>query len=323
MSGAVANRIGHAAPRHLGPATTDPPAVARLLIAVTLAFLALFLVAPLVVVFRAAFKDGLAAYWQALIEPTTLHAIRLTMLTAAIVVPANLVFGLAAAWLIAKYRFKAKGLLVTLIDLPFSVSPVVSGLIYVLVFGRKGWLGPTLQDLGIQVIYAVPGIILATAFVTFPIIAREVLAVMQSQGSDEEEAALTLGAGGWRIFFSITLPKVKWGVLYGLILCNARAMGEFGAVSVVSGHIRGETNTMPLQIEILYGEYQTQAAFAVASVLALLAFATIGLKNLVAWMAVRKHAAAPKNGNVVGPEQPGRAEEASGHGSRIREENAA
>jgi len=278
----------------------------------------------LIVVFRAAFKDGIVAYWQALIEPTTLHAVRLTILTAAIVVPANLVFGLAAAWLIAKYRFKAKGLLVTLIDLPFSVSPVVSGLIYVLVFGRTGWFGKSLQDLGIQVIYAVPGIVLATAFVTFPIIAREVLAVMQSQGNDEEEAALTLGAGGWRIFFSITLPKVKWGILYGLILCNARAMGEFGAVSVVSGHIRGETNTMPLQIEILYGEYQTQAAFAVASVLALLAFATLALKHLVGWTAARKQRqGSPKSDSSTGTEQTESAPEAAANRSRIREEHAA
>lgn len=320
---AIAQRLGHAAPKRFGPATADSPIVARILIAVTVLFLTLFLVAPLLVVFRAAFKDGLVAYWQALTEPTTLHAMRLTLLTAAIVVPANLVFGLAAAWLIAKYRFKAKGVLVTLIDLPFSVSPVVSGLVYVLVFGRNGWFGKPLQDLGIQVIYAVPGIVLATAFVTFPIIAREVLAVMQSQGNDEEEAALTLGAGGWRIFFSITLPKVKWGILYGVILCNARAMGEFGAVSVVSGHIRGETNTMPLQIEILYGEYQTQAAFAVASVLALLAFATLALKNLVAWMSARKQRQGFRSDTLTIAEQPEPAPEAATNRSAIREEHAA
>lgn len=288
MSGLVAGPLlGHAS-RKRGPATADHPIVERLLVLLALAFLGLFLITPLFVVFTAALSQGLLAYVRALTDPMTLSAIRLTLLTAAIVVPLNLVFGLAAAWLISKYTFPGKGILLSLIDLPFSVSPVVSGLVFVLLFGRIGWFGGVLDDLGVRIIYAVPGIVLATIFVTFPIIAREVLAVMQAQGSDEEEAALTLGASGWRIFFGITLPKVKWGVLYGVILCNARAMGEFGAVSVVSGHIRGETNTMPLHIEILHGEYNTQAAFAVASLLTLLAFATLGLKNLVTWLSTPK-----------------------------------
>lgn len=294
MSGLVASHFSNHSLRTLGPATKDHPAAARLLICVALTFLGLFLLLPLVVVFSAAFSAGLGAYIHALSDPMTLSAIRLTMLTATIVVPLNLVFGLAAAWLISKYAFPGKNLLVSLIDLPFSVSPVVSGLIYVLLFGKNGWFGTTLDGWGLHIIYAVPGIVLATTFVTFPIIAREVLAVMQSQGNDEEEAALTLGAGGWRIFFGVTLPKVKWGVLYGVILCNARAMGEFGAVSVVSGHIRGETNTLPLHIEILYGEYNTQAAFAVASLLTLLAFATLGLKNLVSWLGAPKPPPLPK-----------------------------
>lgn len=288
MSGLVAGPSLGYSPRRRGPATADHPLAERLLILLALVFLGLFLITPLLVVFTAAFSEGLSGYVRALADPMTLSAIRLTLLTAAIVVPLNLVFGLAAAWLISKYTFPGKGLLISLIDLPFSVSPVVSGLIFVLLFGRSGWFGRALDDWDVQIIYAVPGIVLATIFVTFPIIAREVLAVMQAQGNDEEEAALTLGASGWRIFFGITLPKVKWGVLYAVILCNARAMGEFGAVSVVSGHIRGETNTMPLHIEILYGEYNTQAAFAVASLLTLLAFATLGLKNLVAWLSAPK-----------------------------------
>ncbi|HEY5959984.1 MAG TPA: sulfate ABC transporter permease subunit CysW [Polyangiaceae bacterium] len=287
MSGAVAGRLGKAQ-KARGPATSDGPLAERILICLALGFLCLFLAAPIGVVFASAFCDGIRAYFEALSDPMTLSAIRLTLLTAAIAVPINLVFGLSAAWLISKYEFRGKGLLVTLIDVPFSVSPVVSGLIFVLLFGRNGWFGPALEMLGVKVIYAVPGIVLATIFVTFPIVAREVLAVMQAQGSDEELAALTLGAGGWQIFRRITLPKIKWGVIYGVILCNARAMGEFGAVSVVSGHIRGETNTMPLHIEILYGEYNTRAAFAVASLLALLAFVTLGLKHWVEWHAARQ-----------------------------------
>jgi sulfate transport system permease protein len=287
MSGAVQGRLSGTS-RTRGPATADSQAAQRILIGVAIGFLLLFLAAPIGVVFASAFSDGLRAYFEALSDPTTLSAIRLTLLTAAIAVPANLVFGLASAWLISKYEFRGKGLLVTLIDVPFSVSPVVSGLVYVLLFGRNGWFGPALDVLGFKVIYAVPGIVLATIFVTFPIVAREVLGVMQAQGSDEELAALTLGASGWQIFRRITLPKVKWGVIYGVILCNARAMGEFGAVSVVSGHIRGETNTMPLHIEILYGEYNTRAAFAVASLLALLALVTLGLKHWVEWRATRQ-----------------------------------
>jgi sulfate transport system permease protein len=289
MSAVAAGRLGKSG-KHRGPALSDGPVAERVLIGIALGFLALFLAAPLAVVFASAFSQGLLGYVTALRDPMTLSAIRLTLLTAAIAVPLNLVFGLAAAWSISKYEFPGKGTLVTLIDLPFSVSPVVSGLVFVLLFGRNGWFGPALEGMGIKIIYAVPGIVLATIFVTFPIVAREVLAVMQAQGSDEEQAALTLGASGWQIFRRITLPKVKWGVIYGVILCNARAMGEFGAVSVVSGHIRGETNTMPLHIEILHGEYNTQAAFAVASLLALLALVTLGLKHWVEWKAARQSA---------------------------------
>lgn len=289
MSGVVTGRLGRSG-KHRGPALSDGPIAERVLIGIALAFLVLFLAAPLVVVFASAFSQGLLAYFAALSDPVALSAIRLTAFTAAIAVPVNLSFGLAAAWLISKYDFWGKGMLVTLIDLPFSVSPVVSGLVYVLLFGRTGWFGPALESGGIRVVYAVPGIVLATIFVTFPIVAREVLAVMQAQGSDEEQAALTLGANGWQMFRCITLPKIKWGVIYGVVLCNARAMGEFGAVSVVSGHIRGETNTMPLHIEILHGEYNTQAAFAVASLLALLALVTLGLEHWVEWKAARQSA---------------------------------
>jgi sulfate transport system permease protein len=287
MSGITSGRLGTASKRR-GLALSDGIVAKHVLIAIALGFLILFLAAPIIVVFSSALSKGWAAYFAALREPMALSAIRLTLLTAAIAVPLNLVFGIAAAWSISKYEFRGKGFLITLIDLPFSVSPVVSGLIYVLLFGRTGWLGPLLEGLGIKIIYAVPGIVLATLFVTFPIVAREVLAVMQAQGNDEEHAALTLGANGWHIFRRITLPKIKWGVIYGVILCNARAMGEFGAVSVVSGHIRGETNTMPLHIEILHGEYDTQGAFAIASLLALLAFVTLGLKHWVEWKAERQ-----------------------------------
>jgi len=262
---------------------TEPPLIRYLLLAAAFAFLALFLVLPLAAVFVQALEKGWEAYFSALKEPDTLSAIRLTLITAACCVPLNLFFGIVAAWAIAKFTFPGKSLLVTLIDLPFSVSPVVSGLIYVLIFGLQGWLGPWLQEHGIKIIFAVPGIVLATIFVTFPFVARELIPLMQSQGRDEEEAALTLGAGGLQTFFRVTFPNIKWGVLYGVILCNARAMGEFGAVSVVSGHIRGSTNTVPLQVEILYNEYSYAAAFAVASLLALLALVTLAVKTMAEW----------------------------------------
>ena len=263
--------------------TTESPAIRWLLTALALGFMGLFLVLPLAAVFVEALKAGWTAYWAALKEPDALSAIRLTLLTAAIAVPLNLVFGVVAAWCIAKFEFKGKAFLTTLIDLPFSVSPVVAGLIYVLVFGAQGWLGPWLAEHDIKIIFAVPGIVLATVFVTFPFIARELIPLMQAQGSDEEQAAQVLGASGWQTFWHVTLPNIKWGLIYGVILCNARAMGEFGAVSVVSGHIRGQTNTMPLHVEVLYNEYQGQAAFAVASLLALLAIVTLIVKTVVEW----------------------------------------
>jgi sulfate/thiosulfate transport system permease protein len=263
------------------------------LIALALMFLGVFLLLPVAVVLSAAFAEGLGRFADAVLEPMTLSAIRLSLLTAAIAVPLNTVFGVAAAWLIANYRFAGKGLLVTLIDLPFSVSPVVAGLVFVLLFGKHGWLGPLLEALDIRVIYAVPGIVLGTVFVTFPIVAREVLAVLQAQGNQEEQAALTLGANGWQIFLQVTLPKAKWGILYGSVLCNARAMGEFGAVSVISGHIRGETNTIPLQVDILYGEYDTQGAFSVASLLLLVAVFTLISKRWLEWRGLAKHRPSP------------------------------
>jgi sulfate/thiosulfate transport system permease protein len=262
---------------------SEPPPVRWLLIAAALGFLVLFLVIPLAAVFAQALEKGVAVYLAALREPDTLSAIRLTLLTAAVCVPLNLLFGIVAAWSIAKFTFHGKSLLITLIDLPFSVSPVVSGLIYVLLFGLQGWFGPWLQEHNIKIIFAVPGIILATIFVTFPFVARELIPLMEAQGRDEEEAALTLGASGLQTFFRVTFPNIKWGVLYGVILCNARAMGEFGAVSVVSGHVRGSTNTIPLQVEILYNEYNYAAAFAVASLLALLALVTLVVKSVVEW----------------------------------------
>jgi sulfate transport system permease protein len=246
-----------------------------------LAFLTLFLFVPLISVFYEALRKGWDVYIAAISEPDAVSAIQLTLTAAAIAVPLNLIFGVAAAWAVAKFEFRGKNLLVTLIDLPFSVSPVVSGLIYVLIFGLQGWLGPWLAEHDIKIIFAVPGIVLATIFVTVPFIARELIPLMQSQGTEEEEAAVVLGANGWQIFFRVTLPNIKWGLLYGVILCNARAMGEFGAVSVVSGHIRGSTNTLPLHVEILYNEYNFAAAFAVASLLALLALITLGLKTIV------------------------------------------
>jgi sulfate transport system permease protein len=253
--------------------------VRALLIGACCLFLGAFLVLPLVAVFAHALRDGVGPYLAALGQPETLAAIELSLIVAAIAVPLNTVFGLAAAWCIAKFRFRGKSVLITLIDLPFSVSPVVAGLVFVLLFGRQGWLGPWLEEHDLRIIFAVPGIVIATVFVTFAFVAREVLAVMQAQGSAHEEAALTLGASGWQTFFKITLPKVRWGVLYGVVLCSARAMGEFGAVSVVSGHIRGQTNTMPLQVEVLYNDYDFVAAFAVASLLSLLALSTLFAKK--------------------------------------------
>lgn len=259
---------------------TESRAVRWVLTTIALLFLALFLVVPLAAVFVQAFSKGIDFYVESLRDPDAWSAIKLTLLTAAIAVPLNVVFGLAASWAIAKFEFKGRALLTTLIDLPFSVSPVISGLIYVLMFGAQGWFGPWLMSHDVQIIFAVPGIVLATIFVTFPFVARELIPLMQAQGNDEEEAAHVLGASGWQIFRRVTLPNVKWGLLYGVILCNARAMGEFGAVSVVSGHIRGQTDTMPLHVEILYNEYNFSAAFAVASLLALLALVTLGLKLL-------------------------------------------
>ena len=268
-------------PRHVPAATTEQAWVKWTLIAAALAFLTFFLFVPLAIVFVEAFKKGVGVYLAAIVDADALSALRLSLLAAAIAVPMNLVFGLAAAWCIAKFEFRGKNLLLTLIDLPFSVSPVISGLIYVLVFGLQGWFGESLRDHDLKVIFAVPGIVLATTFVTFPFIARELIPLMQAQGTEQEEAARVLGANGWQIFWRVTLPNVKWALLYGVILCNARAMGEFGAVSVVSGHIRGQTNTLPLHIEILYNEYQFAAAFAVASLLALLALVTLVLKYAV------------------------------------------
>lgn len=283
MTAAATSLTARHDPLFTPAATLEPLWVRVLLISLALAFAALFLLVPLLAVFAEAFRKGWHAYVAAIIDPDALSAIRLTLLTAAIAVPLNLVFGVAAAWSIAKFEFRGKSLLLTLIDLPFSVSPVISGLIYVLLFGAHGWFGAWLMEHDVQILFAVPGIVLATIFVTFPFVARELIPLMQSQGNEEEEAALVLGASGWRTFWHVTLPNIKWGLLYGVILCNARAMGEFGAVSVVSGHIRGETNTMPLQVEILYNEYNFAAAFAVASLLALLALVTLALKSLIEW----------------------------------------
>ena len=280
--------------------TTEPAWVRRTLIAIALSFMLLFLVLPLAAVFNEALRKGWDAYWEALKEPDAWGAIRLTLITSLIAVPLNLVFGVAAAWAIAKYEFRGKAFLTTLVDLPFSVSPVVAGLIYVLMFGAQGWFGPWLQAHDIKIIFAVPGIVLATVFVTFPFIARELIPLMQAQGNEEEQAAQVLGATGWQTFWYVTLPNIKWGLIYGVILCNARAMGEFGAVSVVSGHIRGQTNTMPLHVEVLYNEYQSVAAFAVASLLALLALVTLVIKSIVEW----RHARELKAIAELPPERP-------------------
>ncbi|MEN3364565.1 MAG: sulfate/thiosulfate transport system permease protein [Burkholderiales bacterium] len=280
LPAAVQTRIE---PAHAPSAIAEPFWVKALLVGVALTFLTLFLFVPLIAVFTEALKKGWDAYLVSITEPDAVAAIKLTLLVAAIAVPLNLVFGVAASWAIAKFEFRGKSILLTLIDLPFSVSPVIAGLIYVLIFGAQGWFGPWLAEHDIKVLFAVPGIVMATVFITFPFVARELIPLMQAQGNEEEEAALVLGASGWRTFWHVTLPNIKWGLLYGVILCNARAMGEFGAVSVVSGHIRGETNTMPLHVEILYNEYNFAAAFATASLLALLALVTLALKSFIEW----------------------------------------
>ncbi|KQV98530.1 hypothetical protein ASC87_21630 [Rhizobacter sp. Root1221] len=280
-------------------ATAEPAWVRWALIGTALAFLTVFLFVPLVAVFVEAFKKGADVYFAAIVDADALSAIKLTLIAAVISVPLNLVFGLAAAWCIAKFDFRGKNVLLTLIDLPFSVSPVIVGLIYMLVFGLQGWFGEWLRDHDLKIVFAVPGIVLATVFVTFPFVARELIPLMQAQGQEQEEAARVLGASGWQMFRRVTLPNVKWALLYGVILCNARAMGEFGAVSVVSGHIRGQTNTMPLHIEILYNEYQFAAAFAVASLLALLALVTMALKYIVERRVRREVRLASENQGVT------------------------
>jgi sulfate transport system permease protein len=293
--------------------TTESRWVRWTLTAIALGFLLLFLVLPLAAVFAEALRKGVDAYLAAFREPDAWSAIGLTLLTAAIAVPLNLVFGIAAAWCIAKYEFRGKAFLTTLVDLPFSVSPVVAGLIYVLMFGAQGWFGPWLAAHDIKIVFAVPGIVLATIFVTFPFIARELIPLMQAQGNDEEQAAIVLGASGWQTFWYVTLPNIKWGLIYGVILCNARAMGEFGAVSVVSGHIRGQTNTLPLHVEILYNEYQSVAAFAVASLLALLALVTLAIKSVVEWRHERELKATadapPEKNPAIRPEPFDRAQD--------------
>jgi len=263
--------------------TEDPIWLKALLGTLAIGFIAVLLLLPLVLVFKEALAHGLSAFWAAMVEPDSLAAVRLSLTAAAIAVPLNTVFGIAAAWSIAKFDFRGKTFLVTLIDLPFSVSPVVSGLIYVLVFGAQGWFGPRLADHNIHILFALPGIVLATIFVTFPFVARELIPLMVDQGRDEEEAAATLGATGFQTFLRVTLPNIKWGLLYGVLLCNARALGEFGAVSVVSGHIRGVTNTMPLHVELLYNNYDYVGAFAVAALLAMLGLVTLALKSLLEW----------------------------------------
>ncbi len=286
MAGVGPSRLTRRAAR--APATrTEPLAVKIALIAVAVTFLGLFVMVPVAAVLHQAFSKGWTVYVKAIKDPAARAAIKLTVQVALIAVPLNLVFGVAASWAIARFRFRGRALLLTLIDLPFAVSPVISGMVFVLLFGLHGLLGPTLAAHDIQVIFALPGIVLATIFVTFPFVARELIPLMEAQGSEEEEAAIVLGASGWQMFRWVTLPKIKWGLLYGVILCNARAMGEFGAVSVVSGHIRGRTNTVPLHVEILYNEYNYAAAFAVASLLLVLGFLTLGAKHLIEWRAQR------------------------------------
>lgn len=266
-------------------ATREPAIVRIILISIALIFFLSCLMLPLILVFVEAFKQGVGVYFQALVNPDTLSAVKLTLLTAAIAVPLNVVFGVAAAWSVAKFNFRGKSILTTIIDMPFSVSPVIAGLMLVLIFGTQGWFGSWLMDHDIKVLYAVPAIVMATIFITVPFVARELIPLMEAQGTEEEEAAIVLGANGWQTFWKVTLPNIKWGLIYGVILCNARAMGEFGAVSVVSGHIRGETNTLPLHVEILYNEYTFSAAFAVSSLLALLAIVTLILKT---WVEIRQ-----------------------------------
>ena len=283
MSGAATLAAGRA---HAS-ARSEAPAVRALLIGFSLFFMALFIGLPLVAIFIEAFRRGVDAYFAALTDPMTASAIYLTLLVAAIAVPMNLAFGAIAAWAITKFDFRGKSALITLIELPFSVSPVISGLVFILLFGLQGWFGAWLADHDIKIIFALPGLVLATLFVTFPFVARTLIPLMQEQGTQDEEAAISLGASGWQVFWRVTLPNIKWGLLYGVILCNARAMGEFGAVSVVSGHVRGETNTLPLHVEILYNEYQLAAAFAVASLLASLALVTLAAKTVIEWRLAR------------------------------------
>ncbi|PYI56172.1 sulfate ABC transporter permease subunit CysW [Paenibacillus flagellatus] len=284
MAGTVAARTTAApASRPRTTATSESAAVKWVLIGIALLFIGVVLILPLITVFTQAFKKGADVFFEALVDPEARSAVRLTLITAAVAVPLNTAFGIAAAWAIAKFQFRGKQLLVTLIDLPFAISPIISGLIFVLLFGAQGWFGPWFIERGFPIIFALPGIILATIFVTFPFVARELIPLMQAQGNQEEEAAASLGASGWTTFLRVTLPNIKWGLLYGVILCNARAMGEFGAVSVVSGHIRGETNTIPLHVEILYNEYKMAASFAVASLLVLLALVTLIVKSFVEW----------------------------------------
>ncbi|HSG23542.1 MAG TPA: sulfate ABC transporter permease subunit CysW [Azonexus sp.] len=291
MAGATTMHLGgdHAARFESKAATRETPLVRWTILTLALGFFIIFLLMPLIAVFVEALRKGWGTYVTALVDPDAWSAIRLTLLAAAISVPLNLVFGVAAAWAIAKFEFRGKQILITLIDLPFSVSPVVAGLVFVLVFGAQGWFGSWMSDHDIRIIFAVPGIVLATVFVTFPFVARELIPLMQAQGKDEEEAAVVLGAKGWQVFWHVTLPNIKWGLMYGVILTNARAMGEFGAVSVVSGHIRGQTNTLPLHVEILYNEYMFSAAFAVASLLALLALVTLVIKNWVEHQAAHSY----------------------------------
>lgn len=296
MAGTVAARATAPSSKPQSAATSESAAVKWLLISIALLFIGVVLIFPLITVFTQAFRKGAEVFFSAIVESEARSAIRLTLTTAAIAVPLNTIFGIAAAWAIAKFSFRGKQLLTTLIDLPFAISPIISGLIFVLLFGAQGWFGPYFIENGIPIIFALPGIVLATIFVTFPFVARELIPLMQAQGTQEEEAAVSLGAGGWTIFWRVTLPNIKWGLLYGIILCNARAMGEFGAVSVVSGHIRGETNTMPLHVEILYNEYQFAASFAVASLLVLLALVTLVVKSIVEWKHHQAAAHAERSG---------------------------
>ncbi|QEK36180.1 sulfate ABC transporter permease subunit CysW [Acinetobacter johnsonii] len=277
-------------------ATREPTWVRYTLITITLLFFLSCLILPLILVFVEAFKQGVGVYAQALVHPDTLSAVKLTLLTAVIAVPLNVVFGVAAAWCVAKFNFRGKSILTTIIDMPFSVSPVIAGLMLVLIFGTQGWFGSWLMDNDIKILYAVPAIVLATIFITVPFVARELIPLMEAQGTEEEEAAIVLGASGWQTFWKVTLPNIKWGLIYGVILCNARAMGEFGAVSVVSGHIRGETNTLPLHVEILYNEYTFSAAFAVSSLLALLAIVTLVLKT---WVELRQEKQNKHNNSTI------------------------